>query len=690
MGRSTEGDHVSDRAAADIPSAASTEPAEHRTFCRICAAACGIVVTVDGEQVVKVRGDADHPVSRGYTCPKGRGLPEWHHADARLDHPLLDGRAVSWDEVLDDLGARITSVVAESGSDAVALYLATGFAYDAAGQVAAFMWHGGVGSTSIYTAATVDNAPALVAAEMVTGNGMLNPVWEPGNGGPVIFVGTNPVVSHGYGTTLPDPVSHLRDHQASGGRVWVLDPRRTETAALADHHLSVAPGSDVEVLAALVSAVLAHGADPMEVEGWCDAADVEELRRVLAPFTLERAAARSGIALADMHELLAEVRACDGRLAVFCGTGPAMGRDGVLAEWLRWCLLVLTGSLDWSGGMRFNRGAVNRLGKWKGDAAPLPGPSSRPDVRRVIGQVPALALVDEIEAGNVRVLVVTGGNPVLAFPEPDRVRAALAKLDALVVIDVADGETAALATHLLPATGQLERADLSLTEGVLLRSGIQATAPVVAPVADRRPSWWILAQLARRHGGDLLGGADPDLLTDEMFLSGLLGHGPLDAAEVFANGPHGTDVAIEHGWVHEQILPDGRWRLAPRELVERIEARTAAPPPDGSLLLVNRREVAWSNSIRYAGAGDEPALRLHPDDAATVGVATAGRVTVTSAHGSIEAVVALDERVRPGTVSLTHGRSRSPAGRLTSATVDVDPLTAMPLASGLPVTVRPA
>ena len=234
-----------------------------------------------------MRGDADHPVSRGYTCPKGRGIPEWHHAPARLDHPRLDGHRASWDEVLDDLGARITAVVAESGPDAVALYLATGFAYDSAGQVASFMWHGGLGSTSVYTAATVDNAPALVAAEMVTGNGMLNPVWEPGNGGPVVFVGTNPVVSHGYGTTLPDPVSYLREHQASGGPIWVLDPRRTETAALADHHVPVAPGSDVEVLAALVAGVLADGADPEELDGWCDPADLDELRRVLEPFTLD-------------------------------------------------------------------------------------------------------------------------------------------------------------------------------------------------------------------------------------------------------------------------------------------------------------------------------------------------------------------------------------------------------------------
>jgi anaerobic selenocysteine-containing dehydrogenase len=669
----------------------SSPSEEHLTFCRICAAACGIVATVEDGRVVKVRGDADHPVSRGYTCPKGRGLAQWHHGPARLDQPRLDGREASWDEVLNDLGARIRSVVGESGPDAVALYLATGFAYDAAGQVAAFTWLGGVGSTSIYTAATVDNAPVLVAAELVTGNAMLNPVWEPGNGGPVVFVGTNPVVSHGYGTTLPDPVTHLREHQASGGRVWVLDPRRTETAALADRHLAVEPGSDVEVLAALVAAVLAKGADAEELTGWCDPAELEELTRVLAPFTLDRAAARAGVPIEDLVDLVAELRSCEGRLAVFCGTGTTMGRDGVVVEWLRWCLLVLTGSLDWSGGMRFNRGAVNRLQPWRGDTTPLAGPTSRPDLRRVVGQVPALALVDEIEAGNVRVLVVTGGNPVGAFPDPARLRAALSSLDALVVIDVADGDTVALATHVLPATGQLERADLSLTEGVLLRSGMQATRAVVEPVAERRPSWWILAQLGRRHGVEILGGADPDHLDDELYLSGLLGHGPLDAAEVFANGPHGTDVDIEHGWVHERMLPEGRWRLTPTELVDRLAAYggtdPGTPPAAGSLSMINRREVAWSNSIRYAGADAEPALRLHPSDAEPLGVISGDGVSVTSAHGWIEAVADLDERTRPGTVSLTHSRTSSPIGNLTSGVVDVDPLTAMPLASGLPVTV---
>jgi anaerobic selenocysteine-containing dehydrogenase len=660
---------------------------DHLTYCRICAAACGIVVTVEGDEVQRVRGDATHPVSRGYTCSKGRGIPAWHHSPDRLDRPRVRGEEVSWDVALDDLAGILQRVIADDGADAVALYLATGLAYDAGGQVAAATWLPALGGSAFYSAATVDNAPILVAADLVTGSWNLNPVWNPHEPGLLVLVGTNPVVSHGYGTTLPDPVVHYRDFRKLGGRMWVLDPRRTESAALADEHVAVRPGSDVALLASLVRDLLDDGADQTELRQFCEPDQVAALRAAVAPFTRDRACTSSTIEPPTYERLLADIRAHHGRVAIFCGTGTTMAADGVLVEWLRWVLLVLTASLDHPGGMRFNRGAVNRPQPPAAAKAPPPaGPASRPDLPRVVGQMPAVGLVDEIEAGNVRVLVLTGGNPLTALPEPDRVRRAFALLDALVVIDVMDGELARAATHVLPATGQLERADLSLAEHVSLRSGIQATRPVVSPVAERRPVWWMLGSLSKRLGVPFLGGADPEQLTDETFLRGLLAHGPLDADEVFTVGPHGVDVPIEFGWVHETMLPGGRWQVAPAVLLARL-AQHRDPGP--GLVLVPRREMAWSNSVRYAGRGEEPVLRLHPNDAASTGVAEGSTAEVTTAHGSIVAVVAIDPNVREGVASLTHGRSPDGPGVLTSAREGVDPLTTMPHASGVPVEVRP-
>ena len=658
---------------------------EHRTFCRICAAACGVLVSVDREQVVRIRGDAEHPVSRGYTCSKGRALGEWHHRADRLDRPRLRGAEAGWDAVLDDLASALSAIGADPahGRDAVAMYLATGFAYDSAGQVAAAMWMGAVGSSSFFTAATVDNAPVLVAAELVAGHPMLNPVWDPSVPGVLVLVGSNPVVSHGYGTTLPDPVRYLRDYRRAGGRIWVLDPRRTESAALADHHLPVRPGADVEVLAWLANELVASSTSEH-----CAPDDLAQLAVALAPFSLARAAEAAGIAEPELLTLLADVRRAPGRVAVFCGTGVTMSPDGILAEWLRWVVLALTDSLDREGGMRFNRGAVNRLRPSapapSTPVAPARGPRSRPELPRVAGQVPAAALVDEIEAGNVRALVVTGGNPLAALPEPDRTRRALASLEVLAVVDVLDTELTALATHVLPAAGQLERADLTLAEHVALRSGVQATRAVVPLGAERRPAWWIMGSLARRMGCDALMGADPDALTDEAFLGLLLARSPVGAAEVFAAGSHGCDIAVEHGWVTGTMLPSGTWNLAPPVLLERLAAHR--PPPPG-LLLTTRREMAWSNSVRYAGPGDEPLVHLHPDDARALGLDERDRVVVRSAHGSLRATVRLEPTLRPGVVSCTHGRAGSSPGSLTSSVVGVDALTTMPHASALPVTL---
>ncbi|HEV7526505.1 MAG TPA: molybdopterin-dependent oxidoreductase, partial [Acidimicrobiia bacterium] len=565
-------------------------PREELSYCRICAAACGIVVTVDGDRVVRVRGDDQHPASRGYVCSKGRGIPAWHHSARRLDHPRLHGRDVGWDELLADLAPRVASIIETNGPDAVALYLATGLAYDAAGQIAASQWLPSIGSRSFLTAVTVDNAPVLVAAELVSGQPMLNPVWDPTVPGLAIFVGTNPVVSHGYGTALPDPIRYLREYRAAGGRVWVLDPRRTETAALADVHVPVRPGADVAVLGALANALLERGADERELREHCAADQVASLRRALAPFTVERAATTADVDPALVSRLVDDVRAHQGRIAMHCGTGVTMSRDGVIAEWLRWVVLIASGSLDRASGMYFHRGVVQRLRPRKAArvAPELRPPKSRPELPRVVGQIPAVALADEIEAGNIRALFVTGGNPLTAFPQPSRLENALRTLDVLAVVDVADSRLTKIATHVLPATGQLERADITLAELTALRSGIQATRPVVEPATDRRPVWWMFAALNRAMGRPTPGGLDPDRITDEDYLRGALAGAPIDADDVIAAGPRGIGHPVEYGWVHAELLPDGRWSIAPAALVERLAAYVDPEPT--AFLLAPRRE----------------------------------------------------------------------------------------------------
>lgn len=672
---------------------------EHLSFCRICAAACGIVVTTQGERVLEVRGDPGHPVSRGYTCPKGRAIPAFHHRPDRLDVPRLDGVEMAWPEVLDDLAARVAALRAEHGNDAVGAYLATGLAYDITGWMTAERFLGMLRTKQRYTPVTVDNAAILRAAELVTGHMQLSTVWDPDDSRLLVVFGSNPVVSHGYGTALPDPITRIRDFRRAGGELWVCDPIRTETAALADGHLAVRPGTDHLVLAWLVRELLAEGADDAELEAHADPDDLVALRALLAPCTLERVARAADVPGDRLVALLDAVRRA-GRLACFVGTGVVMSPHGLVAAWLRWVLLAVTGSFDRPGGMRVNPGALFPLRGRRPRPSPVegwtePGPPSRPDLPRWAGQYPCAALVDEIESGHLRALLVLGGNPLAAFPDPDRTARALASLDVLAVADVVDHELTRLATHVLPATAQMERADLPMIEGVALTTGTQYTDAVVPAAAQRKPVWWMLGQLGRRLGLDVLDGLDVDTTEDRVLLARIAAMGTVDADRLLAAGPRGVaGPPPEVGWVHEEVLPDGRFRLAPASLVARLADEVAALDAERpASVLVPRRQLRSMNSARYespARPEDPPWVRCSPADAVAWGLTDGARVEVASGHGAVQGTLRVDERFRAGVVSLTHGWTATNVSRLTSAVDRVDPLTGMVCQAAIPVTVRPA
>src|SRR5438552_3505899 len=349
---------------------------EHRTICRLCAATCGMIVTVSDHRIVDVRGDATHPASQGYSCAKGRALGAIYHDPHRLDHPSIHGTRVAWPVMLDDVAERFRRLIDDHGPDSIGYYSATGQFPDKAGTFAERRFFGKLGTKQAYTAASVDIFPAFKAAELVTGFAAdLQPVWEPENSPRVvIIIGQNPVVSHGYLTFLTDPIRRIREFRRKGGRLWVLDPRRTETARLADTHFAVRPGTDGLVLAWLVRELLTDGADRVEIAEHTDPSDIDTLRDALAPFTLDVVARMSGIAADDLVELLAAIRA-SGKVACMPGTGVTFGRDAVVTDWLVWLLMIVTGSLDRPGGLRFSRGFVSPLDE---RAVMSPGHDRRP------------------------------------------------------------------------------------------------------------------------------------------------------------------------------------------------------------------------------------------------------------------------------------------------------------------------
>jgi anaerobic selenocysteine-containing dehydrogenase len=682
-----------------------TELVERRSYCRICPAQCGIVVSLDGDRVVRVRGDVDHPLSGGYTCPKGRALPAFHHDPRRLDHPMVrprdaggGARVVTWDELLDDLGARLAHVVAETGPAGVATYFGTWSWLDALGRRAGERFMRALRSPSTYSALTVDAVARSYVTELVAGTSALLPNLDPEGTGLTILVGTNPVVSHGHASGMPDPVARLRVVARRAG-LWVLDPLRTETAHLATRHLALRPGSDHLVLGHVVRELLGPGGgadhDYLDRHG----TQVDELVAAVKPFDRATVAASAGVPPDGLDDLVAAVRA-SGHVTVLTGTGTTMARTGNLTEWMAWALQIVTGSIDQPGGAWCNPGWLTQLDQRRlgsGTGAAAPGPSSRPDLPGRFGERPCAGLVDEIESGAVRALLVLGGNPVTALPDTARMRAALSRLDVLAVADVVDTATVGLATHVIPVAGQLERADITTyVELFLSQVAVQHTLAVVPVGGDRRPLWQVLGQVGRRLGLEVLdGGLDPDTCTERELMAALVARSGADTAGLGeATEVRVADPPRPRGWVTDHALPDGRWRLAPEPLVRQLAEERARRPTDPLSLVVTPRRVVRRMNSALAPAADAAttdAALVHPADAAAAGLADGQAVCVSSASGTLRTVVRLRDDLARGTVSVPHGLpDRNVSGLTSGAAGRVDPLTGMVVQSGIPVTLTAA
>jgi anaerobic selenocysteine-containing dehydrogenase len=660
-----------------------------RFNCQLCSSLCGMVALVEDGRIVKVAGDRDDPISRGYTCAKGRAIPERHHAATRLDRPRLHGQEVSWETLLDDLAERLQRLVADGGPERVARYMGTGMTYDI-GQFQVRRFMRGIGSKQIYSPFTLDSAPAIRATELVTGFVDTHPVWTPDESAPTlaILVGLNPNVSGGglglWGSNWP---ARLRDFRRRGGELWVIDSRATRTARVANRHLAPRPGTDLFLFGWLVRELLEEGYDAQEVEAACDPADVERLRAVVAPFELDVVAARTSVAASDLLDLLAAVRR-HRTVAIKGGTGISFTPNGVVTWWLIWATMILTGSLDREGGLRFyppTRQALNappRQGHAPEEGSFTPGAPSRPELPGFFGERPAVALVDEIEAGNVRALLVFGGNFFAAAPEPDRMRAALAKLEVLAVFDAFDVPLTQMASHAIPCTWITERSAFFHSPSFLGFTRSRYSAPLVPPGAERRHAWWVLAQLGRRLGIDVLKGLDLDVADEEaVMLEGA--NATCDFVdEVIASGTWGVEVPHRYGWYHENVLPGGRWRLAPPVVAERL-ASVWNDDAEG-MRLVSGRVIENVNSVRYAKPGDDaPPIHVSADAAAARGIASGDRVRVSTAFGAVEGPARIDATLACQSVWISHGWLDQNVNRLTDPMPDL--LTGQPHFSGVPV-----
>jgi anaerobic selenocysteine-containing dehydrogenase len=685
-----------------------------------------MLVDVDGDTIRSIRGDADDPFSRGYICPKAAAVADVHNDPDRLRTPLIrentNWRDASWEEALDRAADGLVRVRRQHGRDGLAIYYGNPVAHDLGLITHALTFARALRTRNVYSASSADQLPQMLVALRLFGHQALIPVPDLDRTDFLLILGANPLVSNGSLMTAPDMRRRIRAIRERGGRVVVIDPRRTETADAADEHVPIRPGTDALLLAAMLHVVFEEGwACGGRLEGRIT--NLDTLAAFVRELSPERVASRTGIRAETTRRLAADFARTD-RAACYGRVGLCTQRHGTLASWLVQALNLVTRHVDDVGGMMLTTPAVDivsilsRLGlrgacdRWRSRVRSLP---------EFGGELPVATLADEIETpgpGRIRGLITIAGNPVLSAPNGRRLDRALASLEHVVAVDPYLNETTRHAHVILPPAPPLSRGhyDLALL-AFAVRNVAKYSEPVIAARSSDRHDWEILSELSGRMFAPRLLRA-PVLgalraLRPERMLDLLLRIGPyrLSLAKL-RQTPHGVDLGpLEPGRIARSIATaDGRIDIAPVEFIREARDRLLVDADDGTsseLLLIGRRQLrsnnSWlHNSHRLVKGRPQCTLLIHPDDAARRDLANGDPACVESKAGRLTVAVEVTAAIMPGVVSLPHGWGHDREGtRLTVARqspgvsvndvtseLDVDTLSGTAAFNGLAVSIR--
>jgi len=710
-------------------SASSSEV--HKRTCPLCEAMCGLHVHVAGDRVTKIRANPDDVWSRGYICPKGTALGELHHDPDRLRAPVVrEGdrfREVGWPEAFAEVERRLHPVLAQSGSEALTTYIGnpTAHNFSLSRYVAAFAPMSGI--QRLYSAGTVDQWPKNVAVALLYGGMWTIPTPDLDRTDHLIVMGANPHASQGSLLAAPDVLGRFDAIRKRGGKVVVIDPRRTGTAERADEWIAIRPGTDAALLLAIAHVLFAEGRVALaHLEGRVNG--LAELETLTEDFSPERVTGVCQVPAETIRRLARELAGA-ARAAVYGRIGTCNQEFGTLASWLVEVVNILTGNLDREGGSMFANpiawslttltppefAAGFEFGRWRSRVRGAP---------EVLGQVPVSCLAEEIATpgeGRIRALVTIAGNPVLSAPDAGKLDAALPRLDCMVSVDNWINETTRHAHVILPGLSVLEQPHYDeLIWSWAVRNAGKYSPPVFAPEPGRKAEWEILLTLAALATGQKAADVNVEAI-DDLFFAGLVAtvaaqpgsriagrdpgeivaqhtqRGPerlLDFqirtgpwGDAYGTSPGGLTLAelarhpdgIDKGPLEPRLgevlrTPSGRIELCPghitRDLPRLRERLERSDPP---LVLVSRRHLrsnnSWMHNVKSLVRGRERCtLLVHPSDADRLGLVDGGRAALHSQAGRIEAPVEVSDEMMPGVVCLPHGWGHDkPGARLSVA-----------------------
>ncbi len=711
----------------------------HRT-CTLCEASCGIAVHLRDESITAIRGDEGDPLSRGHFCSKARALQDLHEDPDRLRQPLRrtagGWEELSWEDAFDLAARGLLQVQRQHGDEALALYQGEPVVHNLGALLFGDVLFAALGTSKRFSANSLDQFPKQLACHLVYGSGLFVTVPDVDRADYMLILGANPVVSNGSLMTAPGMPQRLRRIQGRGGKVVVIDPRRTETARLADEHHFIRPGGDALLVAALLQSLFAEG--PVDLGRLAPFTHgLDTVKQAVADFTPEAVAERVGMAPETIRAIAGAFAAA--RRAVCYGRmGTTTVRFGTTTSWLIEVLNIVTGNLDRPGGAMFPLPSVDVMqlqprterGRWH---------SRVRGTAEFMGELPAATLAEEIETpgdGQIHALVTLAGNPVLSSPAGHQLARALAGLDFMVAIDFYRNETTRHADVILPPVDPLERDHLDLAFQLFaVRNTTHWSPAVFSPARGGKTDGEILLALAR----GLFRGRGGSGRWKAAALGAALGWGAERATRLAVDlalraGPYGNKLlpwrrgltlkrlrGAAHGIDLGPLQPglprrlparaDGTGRridLAPRDVVgdlRRLRETLRESPPE--LVLIGRREMrtvnSWSHNLPSLVSGrPRCVLLLHPADAAARGIAGGDRVRITSRVGAVESPVEITDAVMPGVVSLPHGYGHQGEGirlgvaaRHAGVSINdltdpaaIDPLSGNAVLNGVPVRVE--
>lgn len=720
------------------------------SYCRICEPTCGMIATVEGGTLISLRPDDDNPVTKGFSCPKGLEMVHVVNDEDRVLHPLRrtsDGtfEEVSWETAISEIGQRLRAVRDRHGAESIGWYVGNPAGFSHSHGIWATGFVKGLGTKHLYSANTQDTSSRFVASALLYGSPLVIPVPDVERSDFVLLVGTNPLVSRGSIMSGGNLREKYNGVVARGGRVVVVDPRRTETAR-AYEHVAVRPDGDAWLLLAMLHVIFTEGlADDKAIAQ--QARGLEVIRQAALQHSPEKVVVRTGVP-ADEVRRLARALATATSAAVHGRTGACLGRHATLVNVLLDTLCLVTGNLDRAGGLVFGQGPIDfaSFGARIGAASYATTRSRIGGFPEVIGHMPAPLMAEEINTpgpGQLRALIVSAGNPVLSVPGSVELEQALHHLDLQVAIDIYVNETHKSADYILPAATMYERDDMILVALDLhLTPFVQWTDAVVPPRGEARPDWLIIDDIARELGFSPLAGLplsafvprrfarlankllsplngrlSPKLVVDLLLRSGKDGdwfglrRGGLSVAAL-RREPHGRVLAphIKTGTMRSRIK-GGRVNLADPRIAEALRRLVDEPDPDPDYpyRLIGRREIRTHNSwMHNTPKHRDPKRRqralVNPKDAAELGITEGDLVRIVSVTGEGEVPASLSEDVGPGTVAVPHGWGHRDAGWRTANAAggtnvnaiyspraqDLEPLSGMSHMSGVPVRLEAA